>query len=265
MIDGAATESACAAQRMDALGRLAGGVAHDLNNVLMVITGYCEMLVETMESNREARDGLCMIAEAAQRAVGITRQLQLFGRRQVAETCEVSLSQAIPALVPAIKKLVPETAAVQVEVEAAGLLVCIDPAHLERLVTGLSVFSRDAVPEGGTLTVTARTVAQPAFTDAWGDQAPAGDYVRLSVAHSAAIEPGARSRVFEPFFTTKPIGKGAGLALAVAYGIVKTSRGYIDVTTNGCGSRFDVHLPLVTSELQRAPRADGAAAPARQA
>ena len=245
-------EQGCAAQRMDALARLAGGVAHELNNVLMVISGYSEMLGEAVESNQEARESLRMIADAAQRATGLTRQLLLFGRRQPAHAQDVDVARALAALVPTIESLMPASATVRVGVEDEALLVRLDPTHFDRLVTSLAVFSRDAVQEGGTVSIEARAITRDtAFTDLWGLDAPSGDYVRLSVAHSHVAEPGARTRLFEPFFTTKPIGKGAGLTLAVAYGIVRTGGGFVDVVEEGGGSRFEVLFPLVANDERR--------------
>lgn len=239
------SERVRAAERMEALSRLAGGVAHELNNVLMVITGYAEMLGESDSAGRETQDALRLIAEAAQRATNITRQLLLFGRRQVTEAADVAVSTAMAAALREIKALVPASAKIRVSIDNSPLYVHMDPSHLERLVVGLAVFSREAVPEGATLTIDAQKVTSAAFIDAWGHEAPAGDYVRVTVGHSTAVEPGVRARLFEPFFTSKPIGKGAALSLAVAYGIVRSGRGYIDIVPDGSGSRFEVHLPLV--------------------
>jgi signal transduction histidine kinase len=247
-----------AADRMEALGRLAGGVAHELNNVLMVIAGYTEMLAESADGNREVMEGLRMITDAAERATGITRQLLIFGRRQAGDPRVIDVSRILGAVVPSIRRLVP--ASVTIRVDAGdGLGVRMDPALLERLLVSLAVFSKEAVPEGATLSLAARTVPLSGFSDAWGHEAPAGDYVQLSIAHSRVIEAGARARLFEPFFTTKPMGKGAALTLAVAYGIVSTSAGYIDVVTEKSGSRFDVYLPLVAG-AEATDRPDGPAA-----
>lgn len=246
MTTGTADAPATAAQRMEALGRLAGGVAHDFNNVLMVISGYAEMLAQSVEADEDAKDAVRTIIEAAERATTLTRQLLLFSRRQAIEPADVAITPAVAALEKMLRRLVPEDVTLTLVAGDPSLTARVDPGQLDQVVFNLVANARDAMPSGGRLTIAVEGVYRSAFVDASGERALAGDYVLLTVSDTGAgMEEGVRTRIFEPFFTTKSAGKGTGLGLATVYGIVKSSGGYIDVrSVVGQGTTFEVYLPL---------------------
>lgn len=247
-------EATTAAQRMEALGRLAGGVAHDFNNVLMVITGYGEMLAQSVTDD-DSKEAVQTILDAAARAGQLTRQLLLFSRRQTIEPADVAIAPAVLSLEPILRRLVPEDVHLYVSAPDASLVSRVDRGQLDQVVLNLVANARDAMPAGGRLTVTVERARRDAFVDASGEQAPAGEYVRIAVADSGAgMDDAVRQRIFEPFFTTKSAGKGTGLGLATVYGIVKSGGGFIHVASAvGRGTTFEVHFPLVAGRPDRAP------------
>ncbi|MGE3177826.1 MAG: ATP-binding protein [Vicinamibacterales bacterium] len=246
MIAHTADPATTAAQRMEALGRLAGGVAHDFNNVLMVISGYAEMLAHSVGDDPDAKDAVQTILEASERAGALTRQLLLFSRRQSIEPADVPVAPAVLALEKMLRRLVPEDVTLVIEAaDPGGLVARVDPGQLDQVVLNLVANARDAMPGGGRLTIRVDGVYRPAFVDASGERALAGDYVLLTVSDTGAgMEESVRTRIFEPFFTTKSVGKGTGLGLATVYGIVKSSGGYVDVHSSiGRGTTFEVYFP----------------------
>jgi two-component system cell cycle sensor histidine kinase/response regulator CckA len=246
MTPGPADAATTAAQRMEALGRLAGGVAHDFNNVLMVISGYAEMLAQSVGDDEDSKEAVQTILEAAERATTLTRQLLLFSRRQSIEPADVALAPAVCALEKMLRRLVPEDVTLVIDAREENLVARVDPGQLDQVVFNLVANARDAMPTGGTLTIAVNGVYRHAFVDASGERALSGDYVLLTVSDTGAgMDESVRSRIFEPFFTTKSAGKGTGLGLATVYGIVKSSGGYVDVrSTVGAGTTFEVYLPL---------------------
>jgi len=252
------------AQRMESIGRLAGGVAHDFNNLLSVIMSYADSAMGRVAEGDPVRQDLDEVKRAATRAGALTRQLLVFGRQQALRLVPLSLNQVVLGVETMLRRILGEDVEL-VQVLAPDLgVVRADPGQSEQVLMNLVVNARDAMPEGGRLLIqTANTeVESPSAEVDWG-VAP-GSYVKLSVADSGVgMDRQTMSRIFEPFFTTKAIGKGTGLGLSMVYGIVKQSGGAIVVRSEcGRGSVFEVYLPRIAGAAI-APRGEGK--PPRQA
>jgi PAS domain S-box-containing protein len=229
-------------QKIEAIGRLAGGVAHDFNNLLSVILGHTAFALESVSEGHPLRDDLLEVEKAGRRAAALTSQLLAFGRRQVLQPKPIDLNHVVVELEKMLRRLIGED--VQLElVLAVGLWPTLaDPAQVEQVIMNLVINARDAMPEGGRLairTANLHLAAGPASA------LPAGDFVELSVADTGiGIDPATRARLFEPFFTTKAAGKGTGLGLSTVYGIVSQSGGEVQVESRpGHGATFRVLLP----------------------
>jgi two-component system cell cycle sensor histidine kinase/response regulator CckA len=233
-----------AAQRMEAIGRLAGGVAHDFNNMLCVILSYAELGVMDLREEDPLRADLVAIADAAKRAEGLTRQLLAFSRRQILQPEPLHLGELVSGLTKMLRRLIGEDIALEVVVADDVSTVRVDRGQIEQVVMNLTVNARDAMPTGGELRVTVDN-ARLEGERAAGLEVLPGDYVELTVADTGAgMEASVRARIFEPFFTTKGIGKGTGLGLSMVHGIVKQSGGGITVETSpGRGAAFHIFLP----------------------
>lgn len=252
------------AQRIESLGQLAGGVAHDFNNLLGVIVGYAELLTKELPAGTRERVRLDQILEAAQRAATLTRQLLAFSRRQVLQPVQLDLNAVVRAIEPSLARLL--RADVELSVVTADGIggVLADPGQLEQALTNLAANARDAMPGGGRLLIeTGRAdLAQddprrPAF-------APVGSYGWVSVSDTGVgMDDATRARIFEPFFTTKGLGQGTGLGLAMIYGFVKQSGGFVDVqSAPGQGASFRIYLPRlearpVVAESKPTPASTG--------
>ena len=244
------------AQKMEAVGRLAGGIAHDFNNLLTVIVGFGDLAALRLEETAFARQCLDQMRTAADRASAFTGQLLAFSRKQVLKPEVLDLNAVVLRLGEMLRPLIGEDVELVI-VTARGLgKVRADPGQVEQVVMNLAINARDAMPEGGKLTLELRNAD---LDDAWAqehDGARPGPYVVLSVRDTGAgMDAALQRRIFEPFFTTKELGKGTGLGLATVYGIVKQSQGYIAVhSAPGRGTTFEVCLP----------RVDAVAAPASE-
>ena len=246
------------AQRLEAIGRLAGGVAHDFNNLLTVISGYTETLLEGRD--RASEPELDQIAAAAERAAILTRQLLAFSRRQVLLPRVVQLNDIVAGLTPMLSRLIGEDVELVAKLESSLDPVLADPNQLEQVLVNLAVNARDAMPSGGLLTIHTENVELDEEYVAQHTDAAVGPHVMLSVSDTGVgMDADTLSHVFEPFFTTKPLGIGTGLGLATAYGIVKQSGGSMWVYSEpGQGATFKALLPRadspVTEETARAPK-----------
>jgi two-component system cell cycle sensor histidine kinase/response regulator CckA len=240
------------AQKMESVGRLAGGVAHDFNNLLGVILGCSELLLRhASEAERRQLDN---IVDAAERAAGLTRQLLVFSRRQIVEPKVFDLNAALVELQRMLGRVIGEDVELSI-VSGDGLgLVRADPSQIEQVVMNLSLNARAAMPDGGVLRIETANAELDATDVAGTPGVGSGRYVTLTVTdNGCGIEPGILPKIFEPFFTTKEAGKGTGLGLATVYGIVKQAGGFISVRSEvGRGSSFTVHLPRVEGPVSPA-------------
>ena len=236
------------AQKMESVGRLAGGVAHDFNNLLTVINGYSQMLVAKLSAGDPLRDSLEEIHKAGERAAGLTRQLLAFSRKQVLEPRRLDVNRVVGEMRPMLVRLVGEDVEVRVALHAKDGTIHADPHQLEQVVMNLAVNSRDAMPHGGKLLIDTAVVEWDERHAHSHPEARVGRYVVLSVSDSGVgMDEETKSRIFEPFFTTKGMGKGTGLGLSMVQGIVAQSGGYIEVhSEKGTGTTFKIYLPVLT-------------------
>lgn len=233
------------AQKMESLGMMAGGIAHDFNNMLTVITGYSAMQMDRIPHGDPLREYSAEIKAAADRAAALTRQLLAFSRQQVMEEKVVNLNSLIRDFEKFLRRLIGEDVEVRTAFDKELGAVRVDPGQIEQVLMNLVVNARDAMPSGGTISIqTANAYLDSGYLERQ-PMVTAGPYVKLSVRDTGTgMTEETIGHIFEPFFTTKAVGKGTGLGLATTYGIVKQSRGYIDVSSAvGEGSRFDVYLP----------------------
>jgi len=235
------------AQKMEAVGRLAGGVAHDFNNLLTVIGGYAELLLEKLDPADPRREAAREILQASQRAAQLARQLLAFGRRQVLQPRVLGLNDLVLGTDRLLRRAVGEHIAVELALSPHAGNVRADPTQIEQVLLNLALNARDAMPEGGRLTIATASVDLTAGTILADAPVPPGPYAVLSVTDTGCgMDEATSGRIFEPFFTTKPVGHGAGLGLAVVYGIVRQHGGAIEVdSAPGKGSTFRVYLPRV--------------------
>jgi PAS domain S-box-containing protein len=234
------------AQKMEAVGRLAGGIAHDFNNILTVISGRAQLLLGTLDPGARGRRAAELIQQASERATLLTRQLLAFSRKQMLQSRVLSLTAVVTGLTPMLRRLIGEHIQLAVVPGGAGR-VRADGAQVEQVVTNLVINARDAMPEGGRLTIaTADVEIDTAFVLAHPG-ARTGPHVSVSVADTGhGMDAETRAKVFEPFFTTKETGKGTGLGLSTLYGIVKQHEGYVAVESEpGRGSTFTIFFPRV--------------------
>lgn len=239
------------AQKLEAIGRLAGGIAHDFNNLLTVIIGYAELLRASAADTGHSRLALDEVIEAAERASSLTRQLLAFSRRQVLQSRPLDLNQSVTRIREMLSRLIGEDIEVVTDLSPDLWRVMADPGQIDQIVMNLAVNSRDAMDNGGTLTVQTRNVVLGEDSAAVHPDAAPGEYVRLSIIDTGCgMDAETQSRIFEPFFTTKEQGRGTGLGLAMVYGIVKQSGGNIWVYSEpGLGTSMNIYLPRLATEV----------------
>ena len=237
-------------QKMEAVGRLAGGVAHDFNNLLTVIKGHVEFLSQAIPPDGQAREDLDQIAKSAQRAVALTRQLLAFSRQQVMEKHVIDANALLHELEKMLSRLIGEDIALTVSLQPNIPFILADAGQIEQAVINLVVNARDAMPNGGRLRLSTQSVVVTAAEAERHTEARPGNYVAIVVAdNGTGIESDLLVKIFEPFFTTKDARRGTGLGLATTYGIARQTEGYVDVvSTPGKGSTFTIYLPAVPED-----------------
>ena len=246
------------AQKLEAIGRLAGGVAHDFNNMLTAILGETQLLLMRLPEESGLRESLDNIRGAAERASRLTRHLLAFGQRQHAEPRVIALRDVVTSIEPLVRRLAGPRVTLDIRLGSSSPHVFADPALLEQVIVNLVLNARDAMPEGGKLSLHISSTHETPS----GNRARSEGWALLVVTDSGAgIEPDVLPHLFEPFFTTKQTGRGTGLGLASVYGVVQQSGGSIDVDSKpGLGAKFTVWLPQSVAPVVPAP-----AAPPREA
>jgi signal transduction histidine kinase len=228
-------------QRLEAVGQLAGGIAHDFNNLLTVIMGCAEVMIATGDrpAAEDGHDPLEELLKAARSAAGLTKQLLAFSRRQVLQPCLLDLNDALRSVHAMLRRLVKENVVIVLNLDPRIAAVRVDPGQLDQVIVNLVVNAADALPQGGTITLSTAPTAMG--EDGPPELAP-GDYVSLAVRDDGVgMDEEALSRAFEPFFTTKPLGKGTGLGLSTVYGIVKQSGAHVWIDSKvGAGTSVTI-------------------------
>ncbi len=232
--------------KMESIGQLAGGVAHDFNNILTAIIGYCDLMLMRHQPGDGDYDDIQQIKNNSNRAASLTRQLLAFSRQQTLRPQILQLTNVVADVSNLLKRLLGETVHLEVHHGTGVGAVRADPGQLEQVIVNLGVNARDAMPKGGVVHIGTAAVSQREVAAMGRELLPVGDYVQLSVEDSGVGIPKENlSKIFEPFFTTKELGKGTGLGLSTVYGIVKQSGGYIFADSQpGNGTRFDIFLPV---------------------
>jgi signal transduction histidine kinase/CheY-like chemotaxis protein len=250
------------AQKMETLGTLVGGIAHDFNNHLTVILGNLGLVLADLSAGADGRRELADAERAAQRCADMTRGLLTFSRRRMGQARPVNLNQLVAEVARLVQRLLPATICINIQVEPDLWTVDADSTQLHQVLMNLAVNARDAMPDGGTLTLATANQTLDAKDCALNVEARRGRFVVLTVRDTGVgIAPDVRDRIFDPFFTTKEVGQGTGLGLAVVFGIVKAHYGWITVASEpGQGCTFQVYLPAAEVPAQSAP--EPTAAPA---
>jgi PAS domain S-box-containing protein len=242
------------AQQLEAIGRLAGGVAHDFNNILSIIMGHGELMLANASADAQARNGLEQIRRAAERAAALTQQLLAFSRKQVLQPKVMDLNEAVAEVQKMLTRVIGEDIELVASLHPSLASVRVDPGQVEQVLMNLAINARDAMPHGG------KILMETANVDVNGERArdldlSAGRYVMLQVSDTGhGMDAATLGHIFEPFFTTKKMGKGTGLGLATVYGIVKQSGGSIQVESQaGKGSKFRIYLPAADGGIRKRP------------
>ncbi len=239
------------AQKMEAIGRLAGGVAHDFNNLLTVISGRAHMLMSRLKPGEPMHRDVDLIQKTSERAVALTSQLLAFSRKQVVQPRVLELGPLVADLAPMLQRMIGENMELTVEPAEGTGRIKADPSQMQQVLMNLAVNARDAMPEGGRIRVSIRDVLVEEAAALHQTNLPPGPYVALAVSDTGTgMSAETAAHIFEPFFTTKEQGKGTGLGLSTVYGIVEQSHGHIQVQSEiGRGTTFIIHLPRVEEPL----------------
>jgi signal transduction histidine kinase/CheY-like chemotaxis protein len=242
-------------QKMEAIGQLAGGVAHDFNNLLTVINGYSDVLLGEFERDDPRRQDVTMIAEAGIRAAALTSQLLAFSRKQVVQPKVMDVNEAVRHASGILDRLIGEDVRLVLRGRADSPFIVADPGQFQQVVINLAVNARDAMPQGGTLTIDTANVQQLPATGSPQTDPTGGLFVRIAVTDTGTgMDPATQARVFEPFFTTKEVGKGTGLGLSTVYGIAQQCGGHVMLDSElGLGTTFTLYFPAVPPPTEASP------------
>ena len=235
------------AQKMEAVGRLAGGVAHDFNNLLMIIRGNSEVMLEHLSATERSRKNAIEIGKAADKAAALTRQLLAFSRMQVIQPKLLDLNGVVNEMAKMLRRLIGDDIELNIVSSAPLGVVKVDQSQIEQVLMNLVLNARDAMPDGGRLTVETANVSLDADYARRHATVQPGKYVMMAVSDTGAgMDAETQVHIFEPFFTTKELGKGTGLGLATVYGVVKQNGGWIWVySESGRGTTFKIFLPRI--------------------
>jgi CheY-like chemotaxis protein len=250
-------------QNMEAIGRLAGGVAHDLNNILTVINSYTDLVLADQTLSDASRADLANVRKGAERVSALTRQLLALGRKQVLRPTVLNLNTMVADAMTMVSPTMPANITVSAALDESVFPVCVDRRQIEQVVMNLAAYARDSMPSGGALLIeTSNTVLDDAYVALHPDSTP-GPHAVLSVRDTGmGMDAETRVHIFEPFFTTSGTGRGTGLGLAMVYGIVRQSGGIIDVSSEpGSGTTFKVYLPAHASAVPGRDGGNGLAEP----
>jgi PAS domain S-box-containing protein len=240
-------------QKMEAIGALAGGIAHDFNNLLTAILGNTQLALNKLPPDNPLELRLIEIEKAGRRAAVLTRQLLAFSRRQILERRTINLNNTIIEIMKLLRRIIGEDVEVAVKYAPTLSAVFADPAQIEQVVMNLAVNARDAMPQGGQLTIETSNIELDKSYHIQHPYVPPGSYVQITVSdNGSGMDAETRERIFEPFFTTKEVGKGTGLGLAMVYGIVKQHDGHINVYSEvGHGTVIKVYLPVDANAVKQ--------------
>jgi PAS domain S-box-containing protein len=247
------------AQKMEAVGRLAGGVAHDFNNQLSVILSFTHLAINAMPEDSSAREDMREVLKAGERAAALTRQLLTMSRRQVASPKVVIADEVVRSVEKMLRRVIGEDVELKIKLDSHDACIVIDPTHLEQVLINLAINSRDAMPTGGLLSIETSSVDLDQDSQTSPEGLEPGPHLCISVTDSGeGMSAETREHVFEPFFTTKPAGKGTGLGLSIVHGIVKQADGHVVVYSEpGRGTCFKLYFPRVDRSVTRVMEAQG--------
>jgi PAS domain S-box-containing protein len=244
------------AQKMESVGRLAGGVAHDFNNILSVIIGYSEMILDELPANSAIAEKAEIIHEIAHKAVTLTRQLLAFSRKQLLEMQILNPQDLVENMMKMLGRMIGEDIKLENRFNGSATMVRADPSQIEQVLMNLVINARDAMPRGGRLLIETVDVEFGAGVTSYHESVKPGRYSMIAISDTGVgMDQATQERIFEPFFTTKEDDKGTGLGLATVYGIVKQHNGYINVFSEpGGGATFKIYLPVVDHECSQADK-----------